>query len=552
METEKRNKKSIILLLLLAAAPVLSGLTLWAVSGANPLHMDMWKTAWNDEVVYYRAVRLMRIHGLPQGVAGYNEVAPPQLSYGPYNIFTFIPYWLLSFVTGTDGHNYFCHANLILACAGTLLLAAFARPERRKAGWMILLFMTNLILARYTWSGMIETSYNFFLIVFTGLTLWIIHQGAGKPGRTAAMICLMILMVFFWSVMRPFYAALLLIPLCLSWKRGTGMGPVARCLLSLGAAAAGGAALKLYMYFGSHSVVKYFADAVSPTARLRELIGSRSLSLILQTVLSANLEGLREVKRYLLEANWIGAVTLLFYISWLLLLVLWIRSISRRENDGRVSAAFGMLLSGALIYEATIVLYSPIQLHRMLLAVTVACGILIIDLSDGRTLPFIQELAILGLMTFLVINRPSSYVVPQMDPTSITGTAQETEQAELAALLPLSEDPWDNTIAKEAEGENLEYAFLAPSWTAFNICQYDVLEEKLRTGTLQSRYVLLAEDSDLKKLCDSLCGEEKLPSAKDAGGKTGLGKAGTVENASKAVKLEQIWEKYGHVLYKVK
>ena len=221
--------------------------------------------------------------------------------------------------------------------------------------------------------------------------------------------------------------------------------------------------------------------------------------------------------------------------------------------DGRcVSAAFGMLLSGALIYEATIVLYSPIQLHRMLLAVTVACGILIIDLSDGRTLPFIQELAILGLMTFLVINRPSSYVVPQMDPTSITGTAQETEQAELAALLPLSEDPWDNTIAKEAEGENLEYAFLAPSWTAFNICQYDVLEEKLRTGTLQSRYVLLAEDSDLKKLCDSLCREEKLSSAKDAGGKTGLGKAGTVENASKAVKLEQIWEKYGHVLYKVK
>ena len=157
----------------------------------------------------------------------------------------------------------------------------------------------------------------------------------------------------------------------------------------------------------------------------------------------------------------------------------------------------------------------------MLLAVTVSYGLLLIHMAD-LLLPAAQQLALLAVMTFLAVNRPGSYAVPQMDVTSITGSQQEVQQRDLERLLPLSENPWDNTIAKEAEGEELEYEFLMPAYTAFNICQYQVLQEKIETGTLKSRYVLLADDSDLNRVCEQ---------------------AGT---------MDRIWERYGHILYKVR
>lgn len=103
MQKKKYGDRSVVrrlLWLVLAAAPLLAGLSLFIISGKNPVTMDAWKTSWNDEVVYYRAVRLMRLFGTPRSVWGYNEVEAQTLTYGPYNLFTYIPYYLLSFLTG--------------------------------------------------------------------------------------------------------------------------------------------------------------------------------------------------------------------------------------------------------------------------------------------------------------------------------------------------------------------------------------------------------------------------------------------------------------------
>ena len=538
METKMDDKRkkgrriNILLLLLLAAVPVLSGFSLWLVTGYSPLHMDMWKTAWNDEVVYYRAIRLLRLYVFPQGVAGYNEVAARQLTYGAYNIFTFLPYWAVSFITGTAGHNFFCLENLILAAAANFFFALAAKPDVRRGILTALFFMTNLILARYTWSGMIETSYNFYMIVFTGLLIGLFRKKTSETKSTAAVLILMMAMTFFWTVMRPFYVVFLLIPLFYIWRKkedGAGFSLGSRIVLTLLDAAAGAGGFLLFAYFGNNSVAHYFADAPSPTGTLRELLGSGSVSYIVKYTLQANIEALRVVKNNLLSYSWIGAVSLLFYVEWILLFVLFVKTVrmcskgSPKWGGGRAFSLFAMLLAGAMIYEATVVLYAPIQLHRMMLAVTVGYALLIIELGELTTT--LNEVVLLVLMAFLVIGKPSSYLVPQADPAVLTETgraeaakAEEALEAELERLLPLREEPWENTVAKEPEGSGLEYEFLMPVYSAFNICQRNVLVEKIRTGTLQSRYVILAADSDLNTLCSQ--------------------------------KLQKIWEGYGHILYK--
>ena len=103
----------------------------------------------------------MRHYGISQGVTGFNEITSGNIPFGPYNIFTYIPFFLLSFITGCSSHNYIYYCNLILAVAANLIFVLLTRPSRRNSFLIALFFLTQLILARYTWSGMAEASYHF-------------------------------------------------------------------------------------------------------------------------------------------------------------------------------------------------------------------------------------------------------------------------------------------------------------------------------------------------------------------------------------------------------
>ena len=170
--TEKKKSRSILLWILIILAPVIAGWLIGLVSGTNPLRLDAWNTSWNDEVGYYRVVRIMHYYGVPQGMTGFNEITSGNVPFGPYNVFTYIPYYLVSFVTGCTSHNYIYFCNIAMAVLANILFAALVRPERKQALLTALFFLTQLIAARYTWSGMAEASYHFYIVVFMGLVIW--------------------------------------------------------------------------------------------------------------------------------------------------------------------------------------------------------------------------------------------------------------------------------------------------------------------------------------------------------------------------------------------
>ena len=99
--TEKKKKKSrsVLLWILIVLAPLIAGWLIGLISGTSPLKLDAWNTTWSDENGYYRVIRTMRYYGVPQGMTGFNEITSGNVPFGPYNLFSYIPYYLLSFAT---------------------------------------------------------------------------------------------------------------------------------------------------------------------------------------------------------------------------------------------------------------------------------------------------------------------------------------------------------------------------------------------------------------------------------------------------------------------
>ena len=192
---------------------------------------------------------------------------------------------------------------------------------------------------------------------------------------------------------------------------------------------------------------------------------------------------------------------MLYLAQSLLLLILFIRSLLREgsKGDGRSAVLFGMLLAGAAVFEANVVLYTPVQLHRMMLAVTISYGLLLIELGTWE--PAVCEVILIAGMAFLFAGAPQNFALPQIDGQTLSAEGEEALRKELAQILPLREDPWDNTIAKVPEFGSLQWEFMLPTYTSLNVCQNGVMEELIGGGTLRSRFVILEETSGLNARC---------------------------------------------------
>ena len=499
--SEKRiHPAAVLFWLLIILTPFICAGLIWLITGTSPLKLDAWNTSWNDEVGYFRVIRLLRHEFYPQGMYGFNEDAPSHLAYGPYNIFTYLPYFVLSLATGVDSHNFIYYSNVILAVLACAIYALLVRPRFREGVYTVLFLSTYLVAGRYIWSGMSESSYNFFLILFTALALWMIKKPDAAPAAQGAALFVMIAAVFFWNTMRPYYFPLLLVPVYMIFRKRSRLSAAAKILFLLFAVLSAGLSLWLFFFFTDYNVARYFFDSTQ-TETLKALVSSGSPVIMVKEILKSNLGALREIKGYLKDSRWAGGIPLLYFVQSLLLLILMIRTFFAREKkkDGRCAVILFMLMAGAAVYEANVVLYSPVQLHRMMLAVTIAYGLLLIELSGWERIP--GQIALLVIMLFFVFRAPQNFALPQVDSQTLTAEKEEALRKDFRAILPLEQDPWDNTIAKVPEFDKLQWEFMLPTYTSLNVCQNGVMEKFLTEGTLRSKFVLLENDSKLNALC---------------------------------------------------
>ncbi len=512
METITETKKSrpFLLWLLIILAPIIAGWLIGLLSGTSPMKLDAWNTTWNDEVGYYRVVRILRYYGVPRGMTGFNEITSGNVPYGPYNVFTYIPYYLISLVTGCDSHNYIYFCNIIMAVLANIVFVALVRPGRMQSLLTALFFLTQLIAARYTWSGMAEASYHFYIVVFMGLVIWYLKSpDASRLSKDLALLA-MLLLTFAFGVMRPYFAVMFLIPLYLVVFRNNKIGEFSRFISTLLILAAMFGTVVLMYYFMGF-IAEYFE--VAPALKLAQIIRSGQAGQIFQSLLQVNKESVRSAIDMIKEYRWAGGIAFLFYFEWAILFVEYIAALVKRKKDGSAAVMFLLLVSGIMIYEATILLYKSYQLHRMLLAITIAYSLFLI--AFGTILPWVNAAAVIACVCFYIVMKPAAFALPQINADSITDEQLQEYKETLIKNLPMQQVPaigmfdapdsldpyWENTVAKITEDNNVQLSFVLPDYLSLNFCSEKYMSQCIKNDGFSSRYILVKTDSDLNEMC---------------------------------------------------
>ena len=512
METITKTKKSrpFLLWLLIILAPIIAGWLIGLLSGTSPMKLDAWNTTWNDEVGYYRVVRILRYYGVPRGMTGFNEITSGNVPYGPYNVFTYIPYYLISLVTGCDSHNYIYFCNIIMAVLANIVFVALVRPGRMQSLLTALFFLTQLIAARYTWSGMAEASYHFYIVVFMGLVIWYLKSpDASRLSKDLALLA-MVLLTFAFGVMRPYFAVMFLIPLYLLVFRNNKIGEFSRFISTLLILAAMFGTVVLMYYFMGF-IAEYFE--VAPALKLAQIIRSGQAGQIFQSLLQVNKESVRSAIDMIKEYRWAGGIAFLFYFEWAILFVEYIAALVKRKKDGSAAVMFLLLVSGIMIYEATILLYKSYQLHRMLLAITIAYSLFLI--AFGTILPWVNAAAVIACVCFYIVMKPAAFALPQINADSITDEQLQEYKETLIKNLPMQQVPaigmfdapdsldpyWENTVAKITEDNNVQLSFVLPDYLSLNFCSEKYMSQCIKNDGFSSRYILVKTDSDLNEMC---------------------------------------------------
>ena len=510
-ETETKKSRSVLLWILIVLAPLIAGWLIGLISGTSPLKLDAWNTTWSDENGYYRVIRTMRYYGVPQGMTGFNEITSGNVPFGPYNLFSYIPYYLLSFATGCTSHNYIYICNIIMAVLANVFFVVLVRPGRRQSFLTALFFLTQLIAARYTWSGMAEASYHFYIVVFMGLVIWYLRNpDASGLKKTLALIA-MVALTFAFGVMRPYFAAMFLIPLYLLVFRNNRIGEVSRFISSLLILAAMfGTVILMYYFMGF--VAEYFEAA--PAMKLAQIIRGGQIRDIVMGLVQANKDGVHAALDLVKENRWAGGITFLFYFEWIMLFAEYLYSLVSKKKDGSAAVLFLLLLSGAMIYEATILLYKAYQLHRMLLAITIAYSLFLIEF--GNILSWVNAAAVIACVAFYIIMKPAAFALPQVNEASISAEQLAQYKGEMKKQMPMYKVPengiferpdslepyWQNTIAKITEDEQIQLYFVLPDYLSLNFCSDKYMKQCIKNDGFSSRYIMVKTDSELDEMCE--------------------------------------------------
>ena len=500
-----------VLWVAIIVAPLVSVAIIGLASGTNPLAIDAWNTHMNDERSYYWAITQMREFGAPSGFTGYNEQTAPNLSFGPYNLFVYIPYYVASFLTPIDSHNFMYLINLGFGVLATALIVVLLKPNMRQSALLLSFFLLQFVTSSYLCSGMSEGSYVAFAGLMAGLLAFCLrrdrarssgaggaasHSGVDKPAVFG--LVLMMVAVCFWGCMRPFLFAFSLVPCILVFVCDYGLrGKMAKLALLLLQLALIAASLVFYVYYSKYYVTPYFNEP-----NIGASIGSRLVEA-LPGLAAKHVECIAYSAAKLFHLNWQGIMVFTFALSWFVLLALLVRKVRAGDKPGAWIAA-GLLVAAFAIFEAHLLLYTYVQMHRTLIAVNIILVVAIIWLAGSEKLRWPRAAATLTVAATCVLCVGSlaigtdNFALPQQDAT-YTAESDQQMRATLAAALPQSDDQWDNTIAKLVETGGQRLYFNMPRYLTTNGCTRGYMESALKKGAFKSKYVCLLVSEGLNK-----------------------------------------------------
>lgn len=499
---KRKNYKKYILYFLFLLTPVFALLLLCIIQKISIFDIDWWNSTWNDEVIYHKIVKVMREYGYPTGVCSYNEVESQYPSYGAWIITAYIPYWLFSFITGTEAHSFMIIANVIMVVLANCVFCRLVRPDGRQIFFLSMFSVLSLAYERHVWSGMNEGSICAMIIIVTAIVLRIVRDSE----RSFPLLGIAAFLILFFGISRPF----LLVYLLYVWG-GIWLGredKTRKWVYSVMVAFLAIAALFLYFYLASTCSAKFFHS--NGMAYFGELLKNKEIKPIMEWVFRCNADAVKLIRESFSIGEGIIFVVLGFIIEWIILIIMCIKE---KDKAKKIFLAASIVI-GFAIYEAVIILYLPGKLDRMLLVCVVGFSYMICIMFGRRVNSIYLGLQILCLFLLPISKEPSLFLPVKTENVTDYRFLQDS----LEEALGFSENGrWENTVALVPPNDELYLLYCFPAYTAFGMCTEDYLENAIETNTLKSKYIYLEEDSILNNLC-----AEKYPS---------------------------IWQQEGHVIY---
>ncbi len=491
----KFSKKRILWIILILT-PIISGLIIAAVTGTGLFRLDAYATSWNDEIGYLRAVRIIRTQGIATGVQSYNEVASDIPAYGAYTIITYIPYVVMSFITGISYHNFMYLCNILIIIIANTVFILLVRPNKEQTCWLILFSSLSLVYERYVWSGMSEAMHVAFLIVILACFIWLFSEKEKNRKKELAVFICCTLLILLFGMIRSFNYIWIFVPVYYVIKKKSNKKVKAATVLTMLAMVA--LSYIFYRYLSAHWSAKYFSDT-STTQNLNNyltLIKNGELIRIIKNLVWANINAFSTVIKKVMTGKFVGVVVTTFYLHEIALLIQTVKlGMSGKKKD--MALPLLCLIFGFLIYEANILLYDINQCHRMMLSFVVMSGYLICILCDIK-IKAARQVAEVILVTAALCMNTSAFKLPQKN----EAVDMEQLEEEISELFSCDEDDaWANTIAKNSTSGNKYITIALPLYMNTSTCTNSYLENAVSNDEIKSKYIMLTYENELNELC---------------------------------------------------
>lgn len=400
---EKYSALDVICIILFLLTPLISGILFCAMDGKTLADIYIPLGGWSDEITYYKQIEGMVSHGSPIGYSGYNQ---SRAAFGPYaywGVLPLIPYAIWGHIFGWT-YTSPIYANIFFCVLAFALIYVFLRPSKKCCLAFSVFWITFEYLNRHVLSGVVEASVvqQLVLVIVLGELLLSDKVGAKqmlsqKKENVIVIICTAL--VFFMTVVRPYYAVFYLIPFWSVAKRRNKVGIVAVPVAAF-------LSLVVFFLYKEYFCAAYFGEVILTDV----IMGPDGIRGILRHIVSDIVEIAKYIWYGIRYYDAVGWYYLLLLAELASMLGVCIYRGCRKKSIPKIYVV--SLIGSTLILLSMMILYDLPTGGRHILAILVVNAlILLVESHEG----FCILLGGIGVLCTIFAGRrePIPYIEPE-------------------------------------------------------------------------------------------------------------------------------------------
>lgn len=376
---------SIIFLILFILTPLLSAILFCAIDGRTIGDIYIPLGGWSDEITYYKQIEGMLSHGVPRGYFGFNQSKAIYGSFAYWGFLPLIPYVIWGYFLGWT-YTSPVYANIFFCILAFAFIYFFLRPCKKWCISFSLFWILFQFLNRHVLSGVVEASViqQLVFVVVIGECL-LSEKKRMMIGMTRnkenILIILCTIIIFFMTVVRPYYAVYYLIPFWAVVRDKKRIGMIAVPVTAF-------LSIVCFVLYKKYTCAAYFDDVI-----LMDDMLSAGIAGGFSHIINDVLELMRYIWYALRYQDVVGWYYLFFFVELAIMLFVCIYNLGKKKSLPQMYVV--TLVGNGLILFSIILLYNLVVGGRHILPLIVVNSILLLTETHIGIGGFLSGLAIL-------------------------------------------------------------------------------------------------------------------------------------------------------------